>query len=158
MDCVSAAGHSTFEGLKDGNYRDAAMRILPGKAAPEGQWTFGSVGPWIGSKSSEGLELLMVEWMFGTSEFSLYSDTLHAGASEPYMSMNTKDAERAGVSDGDIVAIELDNGTLEIAVSVSNRTAEGVLVIPRHQSIGWRKMKDFSVWVPAEKIGKTAPA
>jgi anaerobic selenocysteine-containing dehydrogenase len=95
--------------------------------------------------------------MFGTTEFSAYSDSLEAGLNEPFMSMHTKDAERAGLSDGDVVAMELDNGTLEIAVSVSDRTAEGVLVVPRHQSLDWRKMKDFSVWVLPEKIRKIEP-
>jgi anaerobic selenocysteine-containing dehydrogenase len=99
----------------------------------------------------------MVEWMFGTSEFSAHSDSLRAALSEPYMSMNMKDAERAGLSDGDIVSVELDNGSLEIAVSVSNRTAEGVLVVPRHQSLDWRKMRDYFVRVPPEKIRKIGP-
>jgi len=48
----------------------------------------------------------------------------------------------------------LDNGTIEIKVSVSDRAAEGVLVIPRHQSLDWRKMKDFSVRVLPGKIRK----
>jgi NADH-quinone oxidoreductase subunit G len=152
---VMAAEHIAFERLADGNYRDEAMRILPVKSRREGNWTsWNAESGIIKSKSPDGLELLMVEWMFGTTEFSAHSDSLEAALSQPYMSMHSKDAERAGLSDGDIVSVELDNGTLEIRVSVSNRTAEGVLVVPRHQSIDWRKMKDFSVWVLPEKIRK----
>ncbi len=53
----------------------------------------------------------MVEWMFGTTEFSAWSDSLDAGITGPYMSMHSKDAEHAGLSDGDRVSVELDNGT-----------------------------------------------
>ena len=94
----------------------------------------------------------MVEWMFGTSEFSAWSDSLSAGITEPHMSIHSKDAQLAGLSDGDRVSVELDNGPLEIGVSVSDRMAQGVLIIPRHQSLDWRKMKDFSVRVLPEKI------
>lgn len=77
-----------------------------------------------------------------------------ASLTEPYMSMHTNDARSAGLSDGDRVSLELDNGSVEIRVSVSDRTAEGVLVIPRHQSLDWRKMKDFRIRVLPEKIRK----
>ena len=106
------------------------------------------------AKNPEGLELLMVEWMFGTTEFSAWSDSLDGGITGPYMSMHSKDAQQAGLSDGDMVSVELDNGSLEIVVSVSDRTAEGVLVIPRHQWLDWRKMKGFSARVCREKIWK----
>jgi anaerobic selenocysteine-containing dehydrogenase len=96
----------------------------------------------------------MVEWMFGTTEFSAWSDSLDAGITGPYMLMHSKDAENAGLSDGDRASVELDNGTLEIVVSVSDRTAEGVLVVPRHQWLEWRKMKGFRVRVLPEKIRK----
>jgi NADH-quinone oxidoreductase subunit G len=154
---VMAAEHVAFERMTGGGYTAGATRILPDRSGGESRWTSWSAGSAIGSKSSDGLELLMVEWLFGTTEFSAHSDSLDAGLTEPTMSMHPKDAERAGLSDGDIVSIELDNGTLEIAVSVSDRMAEGVLVVPRHQSIDWRKMKDFSVWVLPEKIGKIKP-
>jgi NADH-quinone oxidoreductase subunit G len=151
---IVAAEHTAFEVLADGNYRENATRILPDKSGRENGWTAWSPPPGARSESPHGLELLMVEWMFGTSEFSAHSDSLQGGVTEPTMSMHPKDAERAGVSDGDLVSVELDNGAMEIAVSVSNRTAEGVLVVPRHQSVDWRKMKDFTVRVLPEKIRK----
>jgi NADH-quinone oxidoreductase subunit G len=146
--------HTAFEGFNANNYPVDGIRILQGKSgngnlnAPRG------AGSLEKPKSSEGLELLMVEWMFGTTEFSAWSDSLDAGVTGPYMSMHSRDAERAGLSDGDRASVELDNGTLEIIVSVSDRTAEGVLVIPRHQSLDWRKMKGFSARVLPEKIRK----
>jgi NADH-quinone oxidoreductase subunit G len=151
---LAAAEHIAFEEFTSGDYRIDGMRILPAKSDRE---VYQGTEYWKKAASSDGLELLMVEWMFGTTEFSAHSDSLDAGLTEPFMSMHSKDAERAGVSDEDRVSIEFDNGTLEIAVSVSERTAEGVLVIPRHQRLDWRKMRDFSVCVPAEKIRKMKP-
>ena len=154
------AEHTSFEVFKDGNYPVDGVRILPGKSGS--RWNSRS-GPEQTSRdvefeekpgSSDGLELLTVEWMFGTTEFSAWSDSLFASLTEPYMSMHSKDARSAGLSDGDRVSLELDNGSVEIRVSVSDRTAEGVLVIPRHQSLDWRKMKDFRVRVLPEKIRK----
>ncbi|MDR3566964.1 MAG: NADH-quinone oxidoreductase subunit NuoG [Syntrophobacteraceae bacterium] len=110
-----------------------------------------------GEEAGEGapdFELLLVEWMFGTSEFAAWSDSLDAAVCEPHMSINTKDAARAGLSDGDRVSVELDGGAFEIAVSVSERTAEKVLVVPRHQLLDWQKIKGFPVRILAGKIRK----
>ena len=128
-------------------------RIIPGKS---GSMWISRPGPQDSSTSKKpaGFELLMVEWMFGTSEFSVWSDSLSASITEPFMSISSKDAQAAGLSDGDRVSVELDNGSMEIRVSVSDRTAEGVLVVPRHQSLDWRKIKDFSVRLLPEKIRK----
>jgi predicted molibdopterin-dependent oxidoreductase YjgC len=146
--------HTAFEGFGTNNYPVDGIRILQGKSGNGNLLAPRSVESREKPKSFEGLELLMVEWMFGTTEFSAWSDSLDAGITAPYMSMHSKDAEYAGLSGGDRVSVELGNGTLEIMVSVSDRTAEGTLVIPRHQSLDWRKMKDFRVRVLPEKIRK----
>src|SRR5208283_1363076 len=154
------AEHTSFEVFKDGNYPVDGIRILPGKSAsrwnsrPGLEHTSQDVEFEEKPGSSDGLELLTVEWMFGTTEFSVWSDSLFASLTEPFMSMQSKDAQLAGLSDGDRVSVELDNGSMEIRVSVSDRMAEGVLVIPRHQSLAWRKMKDFHGRVLPEKIRK----
>jgi NADH-quinone oxidoreductase subunit G len=146
--------HTAFEGFDANKYPVDGIRILQGKSGKGNLNAPRDAGSLEKPKSSEGFELLMVEWMFGTTEFSAWSDSLDAGVTGPYMSMHSKDAEYAGLCDSDRVSVELDNGTLEIMVSVSERTAEGVLVIPRHQSLDWRKMKDFSVRVSPGKIRK----
>ena len=150
------AEHAAFEEFGPDNYPVDGIRVLQGKPGLTGNWNSRSEESSQGRENVEPLDLLMVEWMFGTTEFSAWSDSLAAAIAEPYMSMNSKDAGRAGVCDGDRVSLELDNGTIEIKVSVSDRTAEGVLVIPRHQSLDWRKMKDFSVRVLPGKIRKIA--
>jgi NADH-quinone oxidoreductase subunit G len=149
------AEHAAFEEISAANgYPVDGIRVLQSKSGPGNIWKPRDGGPPEGEKSSECLELLMVEWMFGTTEFSAWSDSLDAAVTEPYMSINSKDADRAGLSNGDTASVELDHGTVEIKVSVSDRTAEGVLVIPRHQMLDWRKMKEFSVRILPEKIRK----
>ncbi len=100
---------------------------------------------------------MMVEWMFGTSEFSAWSDSLDAAVPAPYMCVNSKDAARLGLCGGDRVSVELDGAAFEIAVSVSEKTAEGVLIVPRHNLLEWQKMKDFPARVFADKIRAAAP-
>ncbi|MGC9196276.1 MAG: molybdopterin dinucleotide binding domain-containing protein, partial [Syntrophobacteraceae bacterium] len=99
-------------------------------------------------------ELLMVEWMFGTSEFSAWSDSLAPAVLPPLMSISAKDAVRLGLVDNDKVSVELVGGAFEIVVSVSERTAEGVLIVPRHNALEWQKNHDFPVFVSSEKIHK----
>ena len=99
-------------------------------------------------------ELLPVDWMFGTSEFSAFSESLGPAVAPPHLSMNSKDGLRLGFSDGDKASIELDGGAFEIAVKVCDQTAEGVLTFPRHQALEWRKFKGYPVRLPAEKIRK----
>jgi NADH-quinone oxidoreductase subunit G len=156
MDGFSAE-NAALENLADGGYRSRPMRILPERSGRKSVWTSWSAPPAGVPGSSDGFQLLMVDWMFGTSEFSAHSDSLQGALGAPYMSMSAKDAERMGLSDGEIVIVELDGGGLQIMLSVSDRTAEGVLVIPRHQSIDWRKIKDISFRVLPEKIRKAYP-
>ncbi len=100
----------------------------------------------------QGLELIMTDWMFGTSEFSAYSDSIRDSIPEPVLSMHPKDAAKAGLSDGNMVFLELENGSVEVKLLVSERMAEGVLVLPRHRWLDWQKIKSFPVRVSPEKI------
>ena len=144
--------HPVF-GSFGADYPIDGKRVLQDRSVVYSEWIAPSAES-TESKRADGLELLLVEWMFGTNEFSIWSDTLDAAVTEPYMSMNSKDAKSAGLSDGDRVSVELDNGRLEIVLSVSNRTAEGVVIIPRHKLLDWQKIKDSFYRVLPGKIRK----
>jgi NADH-quinone oxidoreductase subunit G len=148
------AENAAFEVFGSNSYPVDGIRVLQGKSGLGDRWDSRGIESLEKPKRSEGLELLMVDWMFGTTEFSVWSDSLDAACGEPYLSMHPGDAEFAGLCAGDRVSLELDNGSLEIMISVSDSTAEGVLVIPRHRSLDWRKMEDFSVRVLPGKIRK----
>lgn len=148
---VIASEQSAFEGLGGGNYPADGIRILPVKSARKA-WGSRGAGFVKEAGKTDALELLMVEWMFGTSEYGIYSDSLDASLPEPCLFMNSKDALRAGLSDGDRVSIDIGHAAVRIVLSVTDRTAEGTLIMPRHKSIDWQEMENYPVWVPIEKI------
>jgi len=105
--------------------------------------------------SADSLELLLVDWTFGTEELSLYSPHVRQVEKAPCLFMHPKDALRAGLKDKDRLMLHLDNGPLEIDVSLKENMASGVMVLPRHRQLQWQKLKEYSVRVPFDRIKKT---
>jgi NADH-quinone oxidoreductase subunit G len=100
------------------------------------------------------LDLLTVEWTFGTEELSGYSCYVREAENEPSARMHSQDAAKAGLADGDRICIPLADGPLQIKLEVSNRMAKGVLVVPRHRRIAWQKLSGHSQTVALSRIGK----
>lgn len=142
-----------FEQINVSLYPVNGLRILSEK------WS-GEIAPISAGTKKRGktkdLEVLLVDRMFCTREPSIYSDSLQGAASEPSIFMHSRDAGTAGLAEGDMVSVELDHGNIEVRLSVSERMAEGILILPRHPSIEWQKMNDFSVRVAPERIRKAA--
>ena len=95
-----------------------------------------SVGP-----SGENLELILVEWTFGTEELSSLSPHLEKVEKSPCLFIQADDAARLGLKDGDRVSLQVEGGAIEVPLSVRANMAKGVLILPRHRRLGWRKMK-----------------
>ncbi|MFZ2448208.1 MAG: NADH-quinone oxidoreductase subunit NuoG [Syntrophobacteraceae bacterium] len=146
-----AAEIPAFETIGEAKYPVDQARIIPEKS--EGGFVKVKAGEKKGAKP-RGLELLLVDRMFASGELAAYSDTLRSVVPEPLVFMHALDAAGAGLSDGDMVSIELDGGIVEMKLSLSDRMAEGVLVMPRHNDVDWRKLKAFPAWVPVERIKK----
>lgn len=140
-----------FEAIGQATYPLNQVRIIPEKS--EGSFVKPKAGPEKGPKP-EGFELLLTDRIFAARELSAYADTLDSVIPEPLLFMHSEDAAAAGLADGDVVSVELDSGSIEVKLSVSERMARGVLVLPRQKCIEWRKMKDFSAWVAPERIRK----
>jgi hypothetical protein len=100
------------------------------------------------------LELLMVEWTFSTEEFSAYSHVIQQVEKDPFACMHPEDAAGAGLSDGDRISVPLDNGCLQMRLSVTDKMARGALIVPRHRQIPWQKFKGSSTTVPLARIAK----
>ena len=107
------------------------------------------------SSVADSLQLLFVDWTFGTEELSGYSRTIQQVEKAPCLSLHPKDAMRAGLKDKDRVTLHLDGGPLEIEVSVAENMAPGVVVLPRHRQIDWQKLKTFPVSIPFDRIRKS---
>ncbi|MFB3887776.1 MAG: molybdopterin oxidoreductase family protein, partial [Thermodesulfobacteriota bacterium] len=102
----------------------------------------------------DSLELLLVDWTFGTEELSGYSQTLQQVEKPPSLSLHPKDAMRLGLKDRERVTLQLDDGPLEIEVRISEDMASGFMVLPRHRQIEWQRIKKFPVRIPFDRIKK----
>ncbi|PKN24464.1 MAG: NADH dehydrogenase (quinone) subunit G [Deltaproteobacteria bacterium HGW-Deltaproteobacteria-21] len=101
---------------------------------------------------AEELELLLVEWTFGTEELAGYSPLLREVENEPVLSMHEEDAAAASIVDGDWVRIHLDGGSLDLPVRISGNTAKGTVVLPKHRRIVWQRIKEHPVFISRREI------
>lgn len=98
------------------------------------------------------LQLLLVDWTFGTEELSSYSTFVQQAEKKPSLFMHAEDAPRLNLKSGDKVALSLDGGPVEVELCISEKMAPGVTVLPRHRQLSWQKVKDWPVMVPFERI------
>ena len=105
--------------------------------------------------SVDSLELLLVEWTFGTEELSGYSHHVQQVEKAPCLFMHPKDAARAGLKDKDRVTLHLDGGPLEIELSIREDMASGVMVLPRHRQLHWQKLKEYPVRLTFDRMRKS---
>jgi NADH-quinone oxidoreductase subunit G len=104
----------------------------------------------------DGLELVLVNWTFSTEELSRYSPPLMQLEREPSVFMHVDDAIRLGLSESDKVAILLDRGALEVSVSVKEKMASGIIVMPRHRLLEWQKIETLPKFLSYEDIKKVS--
>jgi anaerobic selenocysteine-containing dehydrogenase len=70
--------------------------------------------------------------------------------------VHVDDATRLDLTDGDKVAIKLDNGTLEVSLCTAGNMAPGVIVLPRHRLLEWQQIKTLPKVVQFEEIEKVS--
>jgi NADH-quinone oxidoreductase subunit G len=144
--------HPFFAAMKTANYPFDGICCLPDSAdpAPLSADRADAEGPGEG----DGLQLLLVDSIFGTEELAQYSDVIRQVEGEPCLSIHIDDAAQFGLADGDRVAIHLEGGALEVTVSLSPGMAPGTLVLPRHRKLLWQRVKDLSVSVAIDSLGR----
>jgi NADH-quinone oxidoreductase subunit G len=91
----------------------------------------------VGARNNR-LELIRVDWTFGTEELSWFSECLRELEQPPCIFMHSRDAGNQGLGDGDQVAIRTDKGLLETRLRVAENMAGGVVIVPRHAKINWQ--------------------
>jgi len=136
-----------------GDYPDGVRVNLKEKEEPfsSGKQTrFGKMG----REDDEKLELLVVDWTFGTEELSAYSKLIQQVEKQPSVFMNPKDASRIGLQDGQRTTLPLDRDRLEVELRIVDNMASGVIVMPRHRRLAWQKIEKWPTKVAAEQIGK----
>jgi NADH-quinone oxidoreductase subunit G len=91
----------------------------------------------------DALELLAVEQVFGTEELSCRSPQLQALEAEPVVWVSASDAPRLQLAGGETANIETGIGMIAATVSVSERTAAGSIILPRHRRLMWQRMNGY---------------
>jgi NADH-quinone oxidoreductase subunit G len=145
-----AKENSAFAGLKPSESPEG-IRLMPG----QGSGSFSSPVPFERPTSPvDSLELLLVDWTFGTEELSAYSDTIQLVEKAPHLCVHPKDAMRAGFKNKDRVILHLGGGPLEVEVIVAENMAPGIMVLPRHRQLPWQKLKELPARVSIDRIKK----
>jgi NADH-quinone oxidoreductase subunit G len=106
------------------------------------------------AEQGESLELILVDWTFGTEELSSLSPCLQELEFDPAVFLHVSEAERLNLTDGNRVAIETENGSLEANLRVAENMAPGVLVIPRHRILAWQIFETGMITIGREQIKK----
>ena len=103
---------------------------------------------------TEGFELLLTHRTFGTEELSAYSRPARKGESAPKLMMHPEDAGRLNLADHTLVALSLDRGEVVVELETASNMARGVIILPRHRQLEWRKLRKFPAVVTDESIRK----
>jgi NADH-quinone oxidoreductase subunit G len=104
------------------------------------------------SQGDGGLELLMVDWTFGTEELSVHSKFIQQVEKEPCLLMNPKDASRIGLKDKERITLPLDRGRLEVELRIVDNMAPGVIIMPQHRHLAWQKIEKWPAKVAMDQI------
>jgi NADH-quinone oxidoreductase subunit G len=132
---------------------DGPLRLLPHQSAVEPfsrNYRFES-----GEEAFRGrMELIVVDWTFGTEELSRYSTHTMKAEMPPRVLMNKSDAARVGLSDGDRVEIRLPRGGVSAELETNDRVAPGVIVVPRHRLLDWQHLDGLRMQISEDWIRK----
>ena len=101
-----------------------------------------------------GLELVLVDWTFGTEELSTYSRFATQGETSPKLFMHPDDADRLGFAHAEKVGLRADEQDVVFELALASNMAAGMIIAPRHRQVEWRKLKQWSMIVPDDHIHK----
>jgi NADH-quinone oxidoreductase subunit G len=68
--------------------------------------------------------------------------------------MHPRDAAPSGLADGNRAAVHLPKGSVAVTVKLVENMAPGVVVLPRHRRLDWRKLAGPRVYLPPHLIVK----
>ena len=127
------------------------LRLLP-PARPEHDFAALPAPP--EALAPDQLELLLVDWTFGTEELASYSPLLREAETAPVLLIHPGDAGKLGLGDGDRAVLHLPKGTLTVTVKLAATLAPGVVVLPRHRQLDWRQLNETPVYLSPSHLAK----
>jgi NADH-quinone oxidoreductase subunit G len=147
--------HPMFSDLLSGDpFPEAGVRLNPGKDMAVRVQHDVTDSPQSGIKADKDLELITVDWTFGTEELSVRSPYLRQVEKEPCLFLSEIDAARLGISRGDRVALQTDAGTVEVHAALAGNMARGILVLPRHHRLPWQHLQALKIRLNHNQILK----
>jgi NADH-quinone oxidoreductase subunit G len=133
-------------------FPDAGIRLNPGQGSGARNERDRPVAPQSNSKSDGDLELITVDWTFGTEELSARSPYLRQMEKDPRLFISREDAAQLGISDGDRMALRSDAGTIHVHAAVVENMAPGILVLPRHHRLDWQHLEALKITINKNRI------
>ena len=135
-------------------FPDVGIRLNSGQGTGTRIERDRSVSAQSNSKPDGDLELITVDWIFGTEELSSSSPYLRQMEKEPCLFLSKKDAAQLKISDGDRIAIRLNAGTIDVHAAVIENMASGILVLPRHHRLDWQYLEALKSTLNKNRILK----
>lgn len=126
------------------------MRVLPEKAAGlkfAAEMSFSQ-----DDLPADQLQVIAVDWTFGTEELASYSEIIQRVEGEPCACMHPADASRLGLTDGRRISIRLEKGEMKVSLRLSDNMARGALILPRHRRLNWQKSTRFPLVISVKEI------
>jgi NADH-quinone oxidoreductase subunit G len=133
-------------------FPDTGIRLNPGQGAGIRIERDRPEAPQSDFKPDGDLELITVDWTFGTEELSVRSPYLRQMEKDPCLFLSKKDAAQLGISDNDSMAIRSDAGTIHVHAAVVENMASGILVLPRHHRLDWQHLKALKITLNKNRI------
>ena len=72
----------------------------------------------------------------------------------PVLLLHPDDAVKLGLGDGNRAALHLPKGSLAVTVKLAAALAPGMVVLPRHRQLDWRKLAEMPVSLTPNLIVK----
>jgi predicted molibdopterin-dependent oxidoreductase YjgC len=141
-----------FANVQTADEMPGDVRINMGQEKSKPFSSNGGSRPGQDSQRDSRLELLVVDWTFGTEELSTHSKFVQQVEKEPCLFMSPKDASTLGLKDGERIAVPLEKGRLEIKLCIADNVAPGVMVMPKHRQLAWQKIAKWPVKVAVDQI------
>jgi anaerobic selenocysteine-containing dehydrogenase len=82
--------------------------------------------------------LLVVDWIFGTEWLSACSPALAEVTPPAAAVLHSRTAEELGLGAGGKIVIVTEEGQIGLPLRMDDRTAPGVIVVPRHYLLEWQ--------------------
>jgi NADH-quinone oxidoreductase subunit G len=82
--------------------------------------------------------LLAVDWIFGTEPLSACSPALAEVTPPAAAVLHSRTAEELGIGVGGEIVIATEEGQIGLPLHIDDRTAPGVIVVPRHHLLEWQ--------------------